>query len=75
MGGELLTSTEDITERWKEFLEDLLNSTDTPSAEDAGVGQSITQAEITEVVKSRVAVGVRLKHATQGRTVSVQPKE
>ncbi len=55
-GGELLTSTGDIVGRWKEYFEDLLNPTDTPSVEEAGAGDSevdssITQAEVTEVVR------------------------
>uniref|UniRef100_A0A3B3BLN8 Reverse transcriptase domain-containing protein n=2 Tax=Oryzias melastigma TaxID=30732 RepID=A0A3B3BLN8_ORYME len=55
-GGDLLTSTGDIVGRWKEYFEDLLNPADTPSveeaeAEDIGVELSITQAEVTEVVK------------------------
>ncbi|KAK3543181.1 hypothetical protein QTP70_012285 [Hemibagrus guttatus] len=54
-GGELLVSTGDIVERWKEYFEDLLNPTDTPSveepeAEDSEVDSFITQAEVTEVV-------------------------
>ena len=53
-GGELLTSTGDIVGRWKEYFEDLLNPTDTPSIEEAEAGDSevdsfITQAEVTEV--------------------------
>uniref|UniRef100_A0A671UNG7 Reverse transcriptase domain-containing protein n=2 Tax=Sparus aurata TaxID=8175 RepID=A0A671UNG7_SPAAU len=55
-GGELLTSTGDIVGRWKEYFEDLLNPTDTPSIEEAEAGDSevdpsITQAEVTEVVR------------------------
>ncbi|KAK3529892.1 hypothetical protein QTP86_007210 [Hemibagrus guttatus] len=55
-GGELLVSTGDIVRRWKEYFEDLLNSTDTPSAEepeaeDSEVDSFITQAEVTEVVQ------------------------
>ncbi|KAK3559963.1 hypothetical protein QTP86_033662 [Hemibagrus guttatus] len=55
-GGELLVSTGDIVGRWKEYFEDLLNPTDTPSveepeAEDSEVDSSITQAEVTEVVQ------------------------
>ncbi|KAK3528563.1 hypothetical protein QTP70_002803 [Hemibagrus guttatus] len=55
-GGELLASTGDIVGRWKEYFEDLLNSTDTPSveepeAEDSEVDSFITQAEVTEVVQ------------------------
>ncbi|KAK3508748.1 hypothetical protein QTP70_004227 [Hemibagrus guttatus] len=48
-GGELLASTVDIVRRWKEYFEDLLNPTDTPSieepeAEDSEVDSFITQA-------------------------------
>ncbi|KAK3549592.1 hypothetical protein QTP86_005249 [Hemibagrus guttatus] len=55
-GEELLASTGDIVGRWKEYFEDLLNPTDTPSveepeAEDSEVDSSITQAEVTEVVQ------------------------
>ncbi|KAK3535602.1 hypothetical protein QTP70_017140 [Hemibagrus guttatus] len=55
-GGELLASTGDIVGRWKEYFEDLLNPTDTPSveepeAEDSEVDSFITQAEVTEVVQ------------------------
>ncbi|KAK3513701.1 hypothetical protein QTP70_028906 [Hemibagrus guttatus] len=55
-GGELLASTGDIVGRWKEYFEDLLNLTDTPSveepeAEDSEVDSFITQAEVTEVVQ------------------------
>ncbi|KAK3539668.1 hypothetical protein QTP70_011124 [Hemibagrus guttatus] len=55
-GGELLVSTGDIVGRWKEYFEDLLNPTDTPSveepeAEDSEVDSFITQAEVTEVVQ------------------------
>ncbi|KAK3519708.1 hypothetical protein QTP70_002679 [Hemibagrus guttatus] len=55
-GGELLASTVDIVGRWKEYFEDLLNPTDTPSieepeAEDSEVDSFITQAEVTEVVQ------------------------
>ncbi|KAK3505719.1 hypothetical protein QTP70_020512 [Hemibagrus guttatus] len=55
-GGELLVSTGDIVGRWKEYFEDLLNLTDTPSieepeAEDSEVDSFITQAEVTEVVQ------------------------
>ncbi|KAK3540202.1 hypothetical protein QTP70_028393 [Hemibagrus guttatus] len=55
-GGELLVLTGDIVGRWKEYFEDLLNSTDTPSveepeAEDSEVDSFITQAEVTEVVQ------------------------
>ncbi|KAK3509067.1 hypothetical protein QTP70_020205 [Hemibagrus guttatus] len=55
-GGELLVSTGDIVGRWKEYFEDLLNPTDTPSveepeAEDSEVDSFITQAEVTEIVQ------------------------
>ncbi|KAK3574244.1 hypothetical protein QTP86_004402 [Hemibagrus guttatus] len=55
-GRELLASTGDIVGRWKEYFEDLLNPTDTPSveepeAEDSEVDSLITQAEVTEVVQ------------------------
>ncbi|KAK3521491.1 hypothetical protein QTP70_007429 [Hemibagrus guttatus] len=55
-GEELLASTGDIVGRWKEYFEDLLNPTDTPSveepeAEDSEVDSFITQAEVTEVVQ------------------------
>ncbi|KAK3517717.1 hypothetical protein QTP70_016386 [Hemibagrus guttatus] len=54
--GELLVSTGDIVGRWKEYFEDLLNPTDTPSVEESEAGDSevdsfITQAEVTEVVQ------------------------
>ncbi|KAK3508031.1 hypothetical protein QTP70_010636 [Hemibagrus guttatus] len=50
-GGELLVSTGDIVGWWKEYFEDLLNPTDTPSveepeAEDSEVDSFITQAEV-----------------------------
>ncbi|KAK3507921.1 hypothetical protein QTP70_003371, partial [Hemibagrus guttatus] len=55
-GGELLASTGDIVGRWKEYFEDLLDPTDTPSieepeAEDSEIDSFITQAEVTEVVQ------------------------
>ncbi|KAK3557953.1 hypothetical protein QTP86_003870 [Hemibagrus guttatus] len=55
-GGELLALTGDIVGWWKEYFEDLLNPTDTPSieepeAEDSEVDSFITQAEVTEVVQ------------------------
>ncbi|KAK3552841.1 hypothetical protein QTP86_022544 [Hemibagrus guttatus] len=58
-GGKLLASTGDIVRRWKEYFEDLLNPTDTPSveepeAEDSEVDSFITQAEVTEVVQQLV---------------------
>ncbi|KAI3376691.1 hypothetical protein L3Q82_017116 [Scortum barcoo] len=60
-GGELLTSTEGHCRTveeilWKKYFEDLLNPTDLPSSEEAEAGDSevdssITQAEVTEVVR------------------------
>ncbi|XP_061650970.1 uncharacterized protein LOC133487820 [Phyllopteryx taeniolatus] len=54
--GALLTSTRDVESRWGEYFEDLLNSTDTPSHEEAESGFSeagspISGIEVTEVVK------------------------
>ena len=51
-GVELLTSTGDIVRWWKEYFEDLLNPTDTPSIEEAEAWDSevdpfITQAEVS----------------------------
>ncbi|KAI3353295.1 hypothetical protein L3Q82_019831 [Scortum barcoo] len=51
--------------RWKKYFEDLLNPTDLPSNEEeaeAGVSEvdsSITQAEVTEVVRKLLAVARR----------------
>ena len=55
-GGALLNSTQDIVDRWKEYFEDLLNPTDTPSGKeagpgDSGVGSPISGAEVAEVVR------------------------
>ncbi|KAI3362891.1 hypothetical protein L3Q82_001666 [Scortum barcoo] len=49
-GGELLTSTGDIVGRWKKYFEELLNPTNTPSTEEVEAEDSITQAEVTEIV-------------------------
>ena len=54
--GALLTSTWDVVDRWKEYFEDLLNPTDTPSGKEAepgdpGVGSPISGAEVAKVVK------------------------
>ncbi|KAI3368718.1 hypothetical protein L3Q82_025413 [Scortum barcoo] len=62
VGGELLTSTEDIVGRWKKYFEDLLNPTDLPSNEeaedgDSEVDSSITQAEVTEWTSSIPSAG------------------
>ncbi|KAI3354704.1 hypothetical protein L3Q82_019197 [Scortum barcoo] len=47
LGGELLTSTEDIVGRWKKYFEDLLNPTDLPSSEEAEAGDSEVDSSIT----------------------------
>ncbi|TWW74691.1 hypothetical protein D4764_14G0006940 [Takifugu flavidus] len=52
--GVLLTSTRDVVDRWKEYFEDLLNPTNTPSSEEAGpgdleMGSRISGAEVAEV--------------------------
>ena len=54
--GTLLTSTEEVVERWKEHFEELLNPTNTPSMMEAelevdGGSSSISLMEVTEVVK------------------------
>ncbi|TWW52999.1 R2DM Retrovirus-related Pol polyprotein from type II retrotransposable element, partial [Takifugu flavidus] len=54
--GVLLTSTRDVVDRWKEYFEDLLNPTNTPSSEEVGpgdleMGYHISGAEVAEVVK------------------------
>ena len=54
--GALLTSTRDVVDRWKEYFEDLLNPTDTPSVLEAGPGDlgvdsPISGVEVAEVVK------------------------
>ncbi|KAI3365660.1 hypothetical protein L3Q82_010734 [Scortum barcoo] len=51
-----LGGVRDIVGRWKKYFEDLLNPTDLPSNEeaedgDSEVDSSITQAEVTEVVR------------------------
>ncbi|KAK0132400.1 Craniofacial development protein 2 [Merluccius polli] len=57
-GGDdaLLTSTRDVVDRWKDYFEDLLNPTDTPSGKeagpaDSGVGSLISGAEVAKVVR------------------------
>ena len=54
--GALLTSTRDVVDRWKEYFENRLNPTDTPSGKeagpgDSGVGSPISGAEVAEVVR------------------------
>ena len=51
-GGVLLTSTGDVVRRWKEYFEDLLNSTNMSSIEDPEsvdfeVDSPITEAEVS----------------------------
>ncbi|TWW77601.1 hypothetical protein D4764_12G0009910 [Takifugu flavidus] len=53
--GVLLTSTRDVVDRWKEYFEDLLNPTNTPSSEEVGpgdleMGSHISGAEVAEGV-------------------------
>ncbi|KAK0134946.1 LINE-1 reverse transcriptase [Merluccius polli] len=55
-GKQCMTSTRDVVDRWKEYFEDLLNPTDTPSGKeagpgDSGVGSPISGAEVAEVVR------------------------
>ena len=56
-GGELLNSTGDVVDRWKEYFEDLLNPTEAPSSggeagpEEPVVDSPISGAEVAEVVK------------------------
>ncbi|KAK3529276.1 hypothetical protein QTP70_024824 [Hemibagrus guttatus] len=50
-GGELLVSTGDIVRQWKEYFKDLLNPTDTPSAEEP-------EAEDSESAFERVPRGI-----------------
>ncbi|XP_061629968.1 uncharacterized protein LOC133478207 [Phyllopteryx taeniolatus] len=62
--GALLTSTRDVVSRWGEYFEDLLNSTDTPSHDEAESGVSetgcpIAGVEVTEVVKKLLVVRPR----------------
>ncbi|KAK3572533.1 hypothetical protein QTP86_034321, partial [Hemibagrus guttatus] len=78
-GGELLVSTGDIVGRWKEYFEDLLNPTDTPSVEEPEAGDSeidsfITQAEVTEVVQQLLggkASGVDESHPEYLKSLDV----
>ncbi|XP_051916968.1 uncharacterized protein LOC127597715 [Hippocampus zosterae] len=54
--GALLTSTRDVVNRWAEYFEDLLNSTNTSALEeaepgDSEVGSPISVVEVTDVVK------------------------
>ncbi|KAK3571094.1 hypothetical protein QTP86_001788 [Hemibagrus guttatus] len=61
--GELLVSTGDIVGQWKEYFEDLLNPTDTPSVEEPEAGDSevdsfITQAEVVQQLLGGKASGV-----------------
>ena len=56
VGGELLTSTESIVRRWKEYYKDLLNPTNMDSKEETelenlGLGSSITGVKVAETVK------------------------
>ncbi|KAL3987397.1 N-acetylgalactosamine 4-sulfate 6-O-sulfotransferase [Sarotherodon galilaeus] len=56
VGGVLLTSTEKIVRRWKEYFEDLLNTTGTSSVAEAESGDEgddppISGGEVTKAVK------------------------
>ena len=51
--GALLTSTREVVSQWGEYIEDLLNPTDTPSDEEAesdssDMGPHISGAEVAE---------------------------
>lgn len=64
-GDGVLTSTQDIVNLWKEYFEDLLHPTNTPSMEEAGpvdLGMSahVSGAEVAEVVKNLLDDGPRL---------------
>ena len=69
----------DIVARWKEYLEDLLNPTDTPSIVEAEAGDSeddsfMTKAEVTQVVRKRLsgkAPGVDEIHPEYFRSLDV----
>ncbi|TWW71602.1 hypothetical protein D4764_16G0000990, partial [Takifugu flavidus] len=59
--GVLLTSTRDVVDLWKEYFEDLLNPTNTPSSEEVGpgdleIGSHISGAEVAKVV-NKLLVG------------------
>ena len=56
MWEELLTSTESIVRRWKEYFEDLFNPTNTHSKEEAEpegfrLGSPITKVKVAVAVK------------------------
>ena len=58
-GCVLLTSTKDVVYRWREYFEDLINPTNTPSGEkagpmDPGMGSLILEAEVANVVKKHL---------------------
>ena len=53
----LLTVNKNVAAGWREYLEDLLNSTDMPSGEEAGprdpgMGSFISGAKVAKVVKN-----------------------
>ena len=52
----LLNSTKNVVDRWREYFEELLNTTDTPSHEEAGpgdlgMGSYISGVEVAKVGK------------------------
>ncbi|KAI3364547.1 hypothetical protein L3Q82_011336 [Scortum barcoo] len=75
-----LTSTGDIVAWWKKYFEDLLNPTDLPSSEEAEAGDSevdssITQAEVTEVVRKLLRGTGECVPTIQGDHTSQPPRE
>ncbi|TWW74689.1 hypothetical protein D4764_14G0006920 [Takifugu flavidus] len=62
--GVLLTSTRDVVDRWKEYFEDILKPTNTPSSEEAGpgdlgTGSHVSGAEVAEKGDRRVCSNYR----------------
>ncbi|TWW67452.1 R2DM Retrovirus-related Pol polyprotein from type II retrotransposable element [Takifugu flavidus] len=61
--GVLLTSTRDVVDRWKEYFEDLLNPTNTPSSEEVGPGDLEMGSRISGLKLPRaVMVDSTLQH-------------
>lgn len=58
-GGVQLSTTGDVVGWWKEYFEDILNLTDTPSLEEAeSADLLVTRAKITEVLHNPLSVKV-----------------